>query len=68
MDSEISALEHKVAALLAEYHRLRAENESLQRELGRAQEQGRLLATRMQAASTRLDSLLRQLPESASQS
>ena len=68
MDSEISVLEHKVAALLAEYHRLRAENESLQRELGRAQEQGRLLAARMEAASTRLDSLLQQLPESASQS
>ena len=68
MDSEISALEQKVAALLAEYHRLRAENESLQRELGRAQEQGRALAARMQAASARLDSLLLQLPESASQS
>ena len=68
MDSEISALEHKVAALLAEYHRLRAENESLRRELARAHEQGRALAARMQAASTRLDSLLQQLPESARQS
>ena len=27
MDSEISALERKVAELLAEYHRLRAEND-----------------------------------------
>jgi len=68
MDSEISALEHKVAALLADYHRLRAENESLQRELVRAHEQRRALAARMQAASTRLDSLLQQLPASASQS
>ncbi|MEO8739210.1 MAG: hypothetical protein ABI537_05850 [Casimicrobiaceae bacterium] len=67
MDSEISALEHKVAALLAEYHRLRADNESLRRELGRAHEQGRVLAARVQAASTRLDSLLQQLPEPASQ-
>jgi len=67
MDSELSALEHRVAALLAEYHRLRAENESLRRELGRAQEQNRGLAARMQAASSRLDSLLQQLPESASQ-
>ena len=67
MDSEISALERKVAALLAEYHRLRAENESLRRELALAHEQGRVLAARMQDASSRLDSLLQHLPEAAGQ-
>ena len=64
MDSEIAVLEQKLAALLADYHRLRAENESLKRELARAQEQQRSLAARMAAASERLDSLLQQLPES----
>jgi hypothetical protein len=44
---------------------LRAENESLKRELGRAKEQHRVLAARMAAATARLDSLLQQLPESA---
>ena len=65
MDSELSGLEQKVAALLADYSRLRAENESLQRELGRAMEHNRSLAARITAATTRIDSLLQQLPESA---
>jgi cell division protein ZapB len=64
MDSELARLEHKLAALLADYNRLRAENESLKRELGRAQEQNRALTARIAAASSRLDSLLQQLPES----
>ena len=64
MDSELARLEQKLAALLADYNRLRAENESLKRELGRAQEQNRALAARITAASSRLDSLLQQLPES----
>ena len=51
MDSELAGLEHKLAALLAEYHRLRAENESLQRELARAHEQSRALTDKMAAAS-----------------
>lgn len=64
MDSELARLEQKLAALLADYSRLRAENESLKRELGRAQEQNRALTARIAAASSRLDSLLQQLPES----
>jgi cell division protein ZapB len=64
MDSELARLEQKLAALLADYNRLRAENESLKRELGRAQEQNRALTARITAASSRLDSLLQQLPES----
>jgi cell division protein ZapB len=64
MDSELVGLEQKLATLLADYHRLRAENESLKRELARAQEQQRSLASRMAAATARLDSLLQQLPES----
>jgi regulator of replication initiation timing len=65
MDSDLSGLEQKLALLLADYHRVRAENESLKRELARAQEQQRALAARMAAATARLDSLLQQLPESA---
>ena len=66
MDSELSGLEQKVAALLADYNRLRAENESLKRELGRAMKQNRGLAARIAAATSRIDSLLQQLPESTS--
>ena len=64
MDSELAGLEQKLARLLADYNRLRAENESLKRELGRALEQNRGLAARIAAATARIDSLLRQLPES----
>lgn len=64
MDSSLGGLEEKLAALLADYHRLRAENDSLKRELARAQEQHRTLAARMAAATERLDSLLQHLPES----
>ena len=64
MDSELATLEQKLATLLADYHRLRAENESLRRELGRAHEQQRALTARMTAAMSRLDTLLQQLPES----
>ncbi len=64
MDSDIAGLEHKVAALLAEYHRLRAENSSLRRELARAQEQSRALADKMATATNRLDTLLQRLPQS----
>ena len=65
MDSELAGLEQKLAVLFADYHRVRAENESLKRELARAQEQHRALAARMAAATARLDSLLQRLPESA---
>jgi cell division protein ZapB len=64
MDSDIAGLEQKVAALLAEYHRLRAENSSLRRELARAQEQTRALADKMATATSRLDTLLQRLPQS----
>ena len=64
MDSALGSLEQKLATLLADYNRLRAENESLKREIARAQEQQRALAARMAAATARLDSLLQQLPES----
>jgi cell division protein ZapB len=66
MDSELAALEQKLAKLLADYHRVRAENESLKRELARAQDHVKALNGRVAAATTRLDSLLQQLPESAS--
>jgi cell division protein ZapB len=65
MDSEVAGLEQKLAKLLADYHHIRAENESLKRELARASEQNRILAARMAAATTRIEALLQQLPERA---
>ena len=61
MDSELVGLEQKLATLLADYHRLRAENESLKRELTRAQEQQRSLASRMAAVGCVTVSLRRSI-------
>ncbi len=64
MDADLSALEQKVAMLIAHAGALRAANERLSSDLTAAQEQNRALARRMQQASTRLDALLDLLPES----
>ena len=64
--TEFAGLEQKLALLLADYNRLRAETESLKRELGRALEQNRALTARIGAATSRIDALLQQLPESLS--
>jgi hypothetical protein len=65
MDPDLAGLEQKLAVLLADYHRVRAENESLKRELVLSQDQQRALVARMAAATARLDLLLQQFPESA---
>ena len=66
IDHELGALEERLARLLAEYHRLRADNDALRRELGRTQEHNRALTARIAAASARLDTLLQRLPASDS--
>jgi cell division protein ZapB len=62
MDTDLTVLEQKLASLIAHARALRAANEALRRDLGTAQEQNRVLAQRMQAATTRLDALLARLP------
>jgi cell division septum initiation protein DivIVA len=63
MELELAGLEQKLATLLADYHRLRAENDAMRRDLGRAQERNRALNARIAAATTRLDAVLQRLPE-----
>jgi hypothetical protein len=62
MNDELALLEQRLASLIAHTRALRAANEALRRDLGAAQEQNRVLAQRMQAATTRLDALLARLP------
>jgi cell division protein ZapB len=64
MDADLSALEQKLALLIAHADELRAANDALRRELAVVQEQNRVLSQRMQQATTRLDALLDRLPES----
>jgi chromosome segregation ATPase len=62
MDSDIAALEQKLAILLAHTRALRAANESLRRELAAAHEKHRQLSLRMEQASARVDALLSRIP------
>jgi chromosome segregation ATPase len=62
MDSELTALEQRVSALLALAHALQAANESLRGELTAARERNRDLAARVQQATARLDALLARIP------
>ena len=62
MDADLAALEQKLATLIAHTRALRAANESLRHDLAAAVETNRALATRMQAATARLDALMARIP------
>lgn len=62
MDAEIGQLEQKLESLIAHAHAMRAANEALRRDLDAAQQKNRDLATRMHAASARLDELMARIP------
>lgn len=63
MDEDLELLEQKLALLIARSDALCEANDTLRRELASAKERNRALAQRMQAASTRLDTLIERLPE-----
>jgi len=63
VDDDLDMLEHKIALLIAHARDLRDANDALRRDLSDAQEKHRVLAQRMQQATTRLDALLDRLPE-----
>jgi hypothetical protein len=62
MDADLSALEERVATLLAYARELRGANELLRRELLSSQERNRDLSARVAQASARLDSLISRMP------
>ena len=65
MDSELAALEQRVAALIALAAELRSTNFSLRQQVAVLQSQNRQLDERMASASTRIEALLRKLPATA---
>ena len=62
MDNDLSALEQRLATLLAHTRALRSANEALRNELAEAQQRNRELAQRVAQASVRLDALLARIP------
>lgn len=65
MQTELDALEGKLAQLIQLSQRLRVENHQLRQELATALSQERLSNDKMEIARKRLESLLVQLPEDA---
>ncbi|MDE2117741.1 MAG: hypothetical protein KGJ19_04000 [Betaproteobacteria bacterium] len=65
MQTELDALESKLAQLVQLSQRLRAENHRLRQELATTLSQGRQYSDKMENARKRLERLLAQLPEDA---
>ena len=64
MDADFKVLEQKLDQLLDHCKSLRAENIELRQDLAKAREDSKLLKLQMQKATTKLETLIGQLPES----
>jgi cell division protein ZapB len=65
MESDLKALEGKLAQLIAVCQLLKSENHSLRQELAQSQSDARSLKDTMSQAEIRLQSIIEQLPEGA---
>lgn len=63
MQTELDALENKLAQLVQLTQRLRVENDHLRQELAHALSQGRQHQDKVDGAKSRIERLLSQLPE-----
>lgn len=63
MDGELEALEEKVRLAAQLCHRLRDENRDLRQRLATLQSDRKQMSDKMDTARTRLETLLRQIPE-----
>lgn len=63
MDSALSDLEKKISQLVAAMHHLRSENQVLRQQLVSKADETKRLAEKIDTAKTRLESLLKKLPE-----
>jgi len=64
MDLSLSELENKISQLVAVVNQLRSENQLLRQQLAVKSDENKRLAAKIEATKTRLDTLLKQLPES----
>ena len=63
MDAELRSLEDKVNQVVALCQRLRSDNHDLRQQLATALNENKQLAEKIGAASTRLETLLAQIPD-----
>jgi cell division protein ZapB len=63
MDSELGALEERLAQLVERLERLRDENRELRQQLATRADESVRLAEKLAAAKARIEALLKQIPE-----
>lgn len=62
MDSELKALEGKLGQFVELCHKLRADNQELRQQLASAVSESKRLEEKISTATSRLESLLNQMP------
>jgi len=63
MEPEFTHLEEKLAQLVQRLHALRAENRELRQQLAARTDENARLGEKLSAARTRIEALLKQIPE-----
>jgi len=63
MEAELNALDDKVTQLAQLCRKLRKDNNQLRQQLATAQSEGKRLAEKVNTATTRLEGLLKQIPD-----
>jgi cell division protein ZapB len=63
MDSELSSLEEKLGQLVQRLKVLREENRELRQQLATKTDENARIGEKLQAAKTRIEALLKQIPE-----
>jgi cell division protein ZapB len=66
MESELSSLEEKLAQLVARMKSLREENGDLRQQLASRADENSRLSEKLNAARSRIEALLKQIPETES--
>lgn len=66
MEAELSALEEKLALVVQRLKVLREENRDLRQQLAARTDENSRLAEKLNAARTRIEALLKQIPETES--
>ena len=66
MDAELANLEEKLDQLVQRLEALRAENRDLRQQLAARTDENSRLAEKLAAARTRIEALLKQIPETES--
>ena len=66
MDAEFSSLEEKLDQLVQRLNALRVENRDLRQQLAARTDENARLGEKLSAAKTRIEALLKQIPETVS--